>query len=44
MWWGKMIANLRENFRAFGTYARLAAMPENLEGLGPWTELPDHLR
>jgi hypothetical protein len=44
MWWAKMLRNFRENFKSFGHYEYLAGLPENREGLGPWTELPDHLR
>ncbi|MFN0145795.1 MAG: oxidoreductase family protein [Dehalococcoidia bacterium] len=44
MWWGKTLANLRENFKAFGLYDQLKGLPENLEGLGPWTDLPPHLK
>ena len=44
MWWSKALANFRENFKAFGQYEYLASLPENVEGLGPWSELPDHLK
>ena len=44
MWWTKSFANFRANFLTFGHYARLQGLPESLEGLGPWTELPEHLR
>src|SRR5262245_26007543 len=44
MWWAKALANFRENFKAFDQYRYLQGLPENLDGLGPWTELPDHLR
>jgi hypothetical protein len=43
MWWRKTFANFRENFRTFNLYERLGRLPENLDGLGPWTELPEHL-
>jgi len=38
-----MIANDRENFTTFDQYALLQRLPENLDGLGPWTEVPAHL-
>jgi hypothetical protein len=44
MWWRKAWANHRENFKAFNQYQLLQSLPENPEGLGPWVELPDHLR
>jgi hypothetical protein len=44
MWWRKAFANFRSNFKTFDQYRGLQAMPENLEGLGPWTELPPHLQ
>lgn len=44
MWWRKMVANYRENFKTFDHYELLKKLPENLEGLGAWSELPDHLR
>jgi hypothetical protein len=44
MFWRKAWANFRENFKAFNQYQLLQSLPENLEGLGPWVELPDHLR
>ena len=44
MWWRKMVANYRENFKTFDHYELLKRLPENLEGLGAWSELPDHLR
>jgi hypothetical protein len=44
MWRRKMIANYGENFKTFDQYARLMSLPENLQGLGPWAELPSHLR
>jgi hypothetical protein len=44
MWWRKAWANFRENFKAFDQYQLLRSLPENLEGLGAWVELPDHLR
>ena len=43
MWWRKMIANYCENFKTFDQYAQLQGLPANLDGLGPWTELPAHL-
>jgi hypothetical protein len=43
MWWGKAFANMRENFKGFGHYSYLKELPDNLQGLGPWTELPTHL-
>jgi hypothetical protein len=43
MWWRKLIANYRQNFKTFGQYARLRSLPENVRGLGPWAELPSHL-
>jgi hypothetical protein len=42
--WTKALANFRENFKAFGQYDYLKSLPENSDGLGEWTELPDHLR
>jgi hypothetical protein len=44
MWWRKTFANMRENFKSFGHYAHLQRLPDNLRGLGPWVELPDHLK
>lgn len=44
MWWRKAWANFRENFRAFDQYRLLQSLPQNLDGLGAWVELPDHLR
>lgn len=44
MWWRKLIVNFRENFKTFDHYELLKRLPENLEGLGAWTELPDHLK
>ncbi len=44
MWWGKSLANFRENFKSFGMYDYLKSLPENLEGLGAWAELPPHLK
>jgi ecdysteroid kinase len=44
MWWRKALANFRENFKTFGQYAYLRGLPDSAEGLGPWVELPDHLR
>ena len=31
-------------FKSFGHYEYLKGLPENLDGLGPWAELPTHLR
>jgi Ecdysteroid kinase-like family len=44
MWWTKLFANFRANFKAFGQYEYLQGLPENVEGLGAWSELPDHLK
>lgn len=44
MWWRKSFSNFRENFKTFDQYQYLLTLPENLDGLGPWVELPDHLR
>jgi Ecdysteroid kinase-like family len=44
MWWTKALANFRENFKSFGQYEFLKRLPESLEGLGPWAELPAHLK
>lgn len=44
MWWRKTFANFRENFKTFNQYQLLRTLPDSLEGLGPWVELPDHLR
>ena len=43
MWWRNCFSNFRENFKTFGQYELLRTLPENLEGLGPWTDLPSHL-
>ena len=43
MWWTKAFANFRANFATFDQYALLLDLPENLDGLGPWMELPPHL-
>lgn len=44
MWWGKAVPNFAETFKAFGLAELLATLPENHDGLGPWVELPEHLR
>ena len=44
MWFTKCLANHRDNFKTFGHYDRLRRMPENLDGLGDWVDLPPHLR
>ncbi|HLK23597.1 MAG TPA: hypothetical protein VKT30_02960 [Caulobacteraceae bacterium] len=44
MWWRKAFANYRANLIRFGLYDRLKALPETQAGLGPWVEVPDHLR
>lgn len=44
MWWTKAGANFVETFKAFGLVDLLAALPEIHDGLGPWVEIPDHLR
>ena len=44
MWWRKLFANFRENFKTFDLYRELERLPENVDGLGPWSELPPHLR
>jgi hypothetical protein len=44
MWWRKTFANVSANLKTFGLYQRLQGLPDNLEGLGPWMDLPDHLR
>lgn len=44
MWWSKAIPNFAETFAAFGLIEHLATLPESHDGLGPWVELPDHLR
>jgi hypothetical protein len=43
MWWKKALANFAESFSALGLAERLRALPEDLDGLGPWVELPEHL-
>jgi hypothetical protein len=44
MWWRKLLANYRENFKTFDQYRLLQGLPESSEGLAPWVELPPHLR
>lgn len=44
MWWRKTFANFREIFLAFHLYEELKGLPDTLEGLGDWVELPDHLK
>jgi hypothetical protein len=44
MWWRKLLANLRQNFKTFDQYNELKRLPENLEGTGVWVDLPPHLR
>lgn len=44
MWWAKAFANFAATYSAFHLVDRLRALPENHEGLGPWVELPVHLR
>jgi hypothetical protein len=44
MWWRKLLANCRENFKTFDQYNELKRLPENLDGLGAWTDLPPHLQ
>jgi len=43
MWWRKLFANFRENFKTFDFYRELERLPESVDGLGPWVELPPHL-
>jgi len=44
MWWRKAIANFRTTFKDFGFYEELEALPENEGEVGPWFELPAHLK
>jgi hypothetical protein len=44
MWWRKALANFGESFSALGLPERLRGLPENHDGLGPWVEVPEHLR
>jgi hypothetical protein len=44
MWWTKSFRNFRTNFVAFDQYAHLRSLPDNTAEMGPWAELPDHLR
>jgi hypothetical protein len=44
MWWRKLIANYGTNFKTFDQYALLQGLPASDVGLGPWVELPEHLR
>lgn len=44
MWWAKAFANFTETFDAFGLVEHLRALPESHDGLGPWVELPAHLK
>lgn len=44
MWWMKTCANFRENFKSFDQYRHLQSVPDSLDGLSPWVELPEHLR
>lgn len=44
MWWSKAVPNFAETFKAFGLVELLDGLPESRAGLGPWAELPDHLR
>lgn len=44
MWWRKTFKNFRENFKTFNQYDLLGSMPDGTDPLGPWTDLPDHLR
>ena len=43
MWWRKAFANFRSNIKTFGLVDLMASLPD-CDGLGPWFELPDHLR
>ena len=43
MWWRKALANFRSNIKTFGLVDLMAGLPDS-DGLGPWFELPDHLR
>ena len=43
MWWRKAFANFRSNIKTFGLVDLMASLPDS-DGLGPWFELPDHLR
>jgi hypothetical protein len=44
MWFTKLLANYRQNFQTFDHYDLLKSLPENLDGLSPWVELPVHLQ
>jgi hypothetical protein len=44
MWWRKLLANYLQNFTTFELYDFVRGLPENVDGLGPWGELPPHLR
>lgn len=44
MWWRKVGDNVFENFKIFKVYQYLHTLPDNLEGLGEWAELPKHLQ
>ena len=44
MWWTKTFRNFRANFAAFDQYSRLSSLPDNQGEMGPWAELPAHLR
>ncbi len=44
MWSTKVIANLGSLYQEFGLFDYIKGLPENLHGLGQWTELPSHLR
>ena len=44
MWWRKVFSNFAATFKAFDHFGYLKALPENLDGLAEWTELPPHLQ
>ena len=44
MWWAKAFRNFQESFAAFDHHGRLQSLPDNQTEIGPWVELPDHLR
>jgi hypothetical protein len=44
MWWRKLLANYLQNFKTFDLYEFVKGLPESSDGLGPWVDLPSHLR
>jgi hypothetical protein len=44
MWWRKAFDNFRTTFADFGFHEQLSQLPDNTGPVGPWFELPEHLK